>query len=383
MKPRMVCLWVLPMIVLIVAGRHPRVGSAHESSIAPVPLPVWVSEVAVPGAVGEPHALALDAADNSYLLYYQPAAEALRWAARNGDTWTTSLVADDVLPDLELALAIGPNGVAQIAYIDDDDDKLIAGSLEAGGWALQTLSIANRNLALAVGQDNRPHLITIESEQLIYRTRQGGVWQSEPASPTGVAVVSASLALDSQGRPMVVYFARDIADLTVAVRQSADDWTTTSLPYRGMMAMALGPNDAVNSLYISQRQEPGKPPWTFISLWLAEQQGSYWQDTMLSEDLFMGEYPQGRLLFDADGRRHLIIRQPGGYLFYQRQETDEQGSDEGIPGSNHGGAFALAVGSDGQPRVSQQVGGDLVLHRREIRWLDQHVLLPIVPNLGY
>ena len=182
---------------------------------------------------------------------------------------------------------------------------------------------------------------------------------------------------------MVVYSARDIADLTVAVRQSADDWTTTSLPYRGMMAMALGPNDAVNSLYISQRQEPGKPPWTFISLWLAEQQGSYWQDTMLSEDLFMGEYPQGRLLFDADGRRHLIIRQPGGYLFYQRQETDEQGSDEGIPGSNHGGAFALAVGSDGQPRVSQQVGGDLVLHRREIRWLDQHVLLPIVPNLGY
>ena len=145
----------------------------------------------------------------------------------------------------------------------------------------------------------------------------------------------------------LVYSARDIADLTVAVRQSADDWTTTSLPYRGMMAMALGPNDAVNSLYISQRQEPGKPPWTFISLWLAEQQGSYWQDTMLSEDLFMGEYPQGRLLFDADGRRHLIIRQPGGYLFYQRQETDGQGSDEGIPGSNHGGAFAMAVGSDG------------------------------------
>ena len=94
MKPRMVCLWVLPLIVLIVAGRHPRVGSAHESSIAPVPLPVWVSEVAVPGAVGEPHALALDAADNPYLLYYQPAAEALRWAARNGDTWTTSLVAE-------------------------------------------------------------------------------------------------------------------------------------------------------------------------------------------------------------------------------------------------------------------------------------------------
>jgi hypothetical protein len=345
-----------------------------------------VTPIARQDAVAQRHALALDADDNPTLLYYQPSTAQLRLAVRNGGEWITSLVAGDVAPDLELALAMGPDGVAQIAYIDDDDDKLIVGSLEAGGWALQTLSTANHNLALVVGQDNRLHLIIIQNDRLIYWTKQGGIWQREQVSPVGVAIRSAFLALDSQGRPTVVYFAPNTDGLTVAVRQSLGNWTTTLLPYRTMTAMALGPDDAIYLLFMDERYEPGKPPWTFISLWLAEQQGGDWQDTQLYENLFNGDYPDGRLLFDADGRLHIILREPGGYLRYQRQEADGQGSGEGIEGSSRdftSGAFALAVGSDGQPRVSQQVGGDLVLHRREIRWLDQHVLLPIVPNLGY
>ena len=345
-----------------------------------------VTPIARQDVVGQRHVLALDADDNPTLLYYQPSTAQLRWAVRNGGEWITSLVAGDVVPDLEMTLAIGPDGVAQIAYIDDDDDKLIVGSLGAGGWALQTLSTANRNLALVVGQDNRLHLIVIQSDRLIYWTKQGGIWQREQASPVGVAIRSAFLALNSQGRPTVVYFAPIIDGLTVAVRQSLGNWTTTLRPYRMLTAMALGPDDAVYLLFMGERYEPGKPPWTFISLWLAEQQGSDWQDTQLYENLFNGEYPDGRLLFDADGRRHIVIRDPDGYLRYQRQEADGQGSGEGIVGSSRDfaiGAFALAVGSDGQPRVSQQVGGDLVLHRREIRWLDQHALLPFVPVLGY
>ena len=342
----------------------------------------WViTPIARQDVVGQIHALALDGDDNPTLLYYQSSTAQLRWAVRGSGGWVTSLVAGDVSPDLELALAIGPNGVAQIAYIDDDDDKLIAGSLAAGGWALQTLSTANRNLALVVGQDNRPHLITLENERLIYWTKQGGVWQREQASPAGVAVRSAYLALDSQGRPTVVYFAPNIDGLTVVVRQSLGHWTTTLLPYRGVTAMALGPDDNVNLLYVADRTEGGKPPWVIISLWLAEQQGSDWQDSQLYEDLFNGEYPDGRLLFDADGGRHLIIRDQNGYLSYQRQEADGQGSGEGVVGNS--GNFDLAVGSDGQPRVSLQNGGDLIFYRREIRWLDQHALLPVVPNLGY
>ena len=378
----------LLFVLLVVAGASAAGNSGHDAAtLPPVPLPVWQSEtaVALDGTADIPHALVLDAADKPYLLYYQSLTAELRWAARDGEAWVTSRVADDVRPDLELALAMGPDGVAQIATIDDDDDKLIVGALTAGGWASATLSTGNHNLALTVGPDNRPHLIVIQNDRLIYWTRQGDIWQSEPASPDGASVRSASLALDSQGRPKVIYYVSGIDGLTVAVRQSAGNWMTESLPYRGRTAMALGPDDAVNLLFIGQRYEPGKPPWTFVSLWLAEQQGSDWQDTMLYENLFNGEYPDGRLLFDADGRRHIVIREPGGYLRYQRWDADGQESGEGItrsPGYT-GGTFALAVGSDGQPRVSQQHDGDLLLYRREILWLDQHALLPVVPVLGY
>lgn len=43
-----------------------------------------------------------------------------------------------------------------------------------------------------------------------------------------------------------------------------------------------------------------------------------------------------------------------------------------------GVSFALAVGSAGQPRVSRDLIGDLRLYARDILWLDQHALFPIV-----
>ena len=47
------------------------------------------------------------------------------------------------------------------------------------------------------------------------------------------------------------------------------------------------------------------------------------------------------------------------------------------------GYSALALGSDGQPRVSGTFDNDLRLYRRSILWLDEHVLLPAVPHPGW
>ena len=284
----------------------------------------------------------------------------------------------DVAPTgLEIALAIGSDGVPQMVYVDAAQNQVITGLWLAGHWSLAPLTTAGHSLRLAVGQDNRPHLSLIQQGRLIYWTKPGGVWQSEPISPTGVTVGDAFLGLDSQGRPKVVYGGSGIEGLVVAVRQGAGQWTTESIPGRNMIAMALGPADAVYLLHITTRFEPGKPPWEFISLWLVEQQGGNWQDSGLYEDLFMGTYPDGRLLFDAAGRLHLVNYGNGDRLYYHQRDVDGQWSSEGV--ANVGGAFALAVGSDGQPRVSSQVRSDLRLYTRELLWLDQHALLPIIP----
>jgi len=342
----------------------------------------WATQlVAMQEQVGAPHALALDAADNPYLLYYQSSTGQLRWAARDGGEWATSLVADVDPTGLELALAMGPDGVAQIAYVDSERDQLVAGVRPAGQWSLTPITTAGRGLQLAVGQDNRPHLILIQNDHLYYWTKNNGVWHSELISPDRDVVYFAFLALDSQGRPKVVYSTAGVAGVKVAVRQDAGNWTQQLLPDRGVVAMALGRDDSVSVLYASWRSEPGKPPQTFVSLWLSEQQGSDWLDTLLYEELNAIAYPEGRLLFDASGRLHVIIHEPGGTLTYGRRDADGHWSGEWAVRSS--GAFALALGSDGQPRLSSTIDGDLRLYRRSILWLDEHVLLPTVPYPGW
>lgn len=120
MNKRILFFGLLPLIVLILAGSSPSAaGLASQAGIVPIPYPVWSSEVVEPdmGVVGH-NTLALDADDTPYLLYYSPATEQLRLAVRGSDQWTSDLVANVAAEGLELALAIGPDGVPQVAFTD-------------------------------------------------------------------------------------------------------------------------------------------------------------------------------------------------------------------------------------------------------------------------
>lgn len=67
-------------------------------------------------------------------------------------------------------------------------------------------------------------------------------------------------------------------------------------------------------------------------------------------------------------------------MAYHQRDADGQWLRESLFGL---GGFALALGSDGQPRVSGTFDNDLRLYRRSILWLDEHVLLPAVPHPGW
>lgn len=335
--------------------------------------------VAGESATGEPQALVLDAADRPHLLAYNATVRQLYWAVKDGDRWTISFVASPPPAGLEIAAAMGPDGVAQIAYVDRERDQLVTGVRPAGQWSLTPITTAGRGLQLTVGQDNRPHLILIQNDRLNYWTKDNGAWHSEPISPNGVVVTFAFLALDSQGRPKVVYSREGSEQLNVAVRQSAGDWAATTLPFRPFLAMALGPDDAAYGLYVTNRSEGVKPPTWFIRLNMAEQVGDDWQITAFNETFPMAD-PDGRLLVDAEGRVHVLERNGAGVLTYHQRDADGQWLRESLFGL---GGFALALGSDGQPRVSGTLDNDLRLYRRSILWLDEHVLLPAVPHPGW
>lgn len=338
--------------------------------------------VAVLDPVGEEHALALGPDDRLYLLYYHPSAGQLRWAAKEGDTWTTSAVADvgDLPPEkLELDVAVGPNGMARIAYVNGTVNQLVFGTRQGNSWLLEPITTAGHHLALAVGSDNRPQLILIQTNRLVYWTYQGSAWHSEFISPTGAVVANAYLALDSQNRPHVAYTVG--SDVMAAVRRGENDWQTETLPreyVEYMVGMALGPDESLHLLTLTFRSEGGKPPTTFYTLWLTERIGGTWGQQAVFEDLYTVENfnDMARLRVDADGTLHLVWR--NDWLNYGRREANGQWAGGGHI-ARDGGNFALAVGSDGQPRVSLHALGDLRLYTRGILWLDQHALLPVVP----
>ncbi len=333
--------------------------------------------VAVEDLVGYRHALALDANDRPYLLYTQPSMGQLRWAVKDGDTWANSFVADiSRLPlyELELAAAIGPNGVPWIAYVDEPANALIAGAQLGEDWLLEPITTAGSNLALAMGQDNRPQLILIQGGRLIYWTQQGGAWQSEVIGAAGGVVYDAYLALDGDDRPHVVYSASD-GSTVLAVRQGENDWQTETLPLEFVVGMALGP-DA--SLYLLTLTFHTLQPYTFYTLRLSEKVAGQWTYHELFEDRV--GFLATSLVVDANGTVHIASSNASSWLRYYRRAADGEWSGGG-PGlyPYSSGAFALAVGSDGQPRISRTMHSDLWLDTRGIVLLGQHAVLPVVP----
>jgi len=336
--------------------------------------------VAVQDSVGDRHALALDADDRPHLLYAHPSAEQLRWAVKDGDTWTTSLVADiSGLPlyELELAAAIGPNNVPWIAYVDEPANALIVGTRPGDDWSLEPITTAGGSLGLAVGHDNRPQLILIQGGRLVYWMQQGGAWQSEVIGPAGVDIYRADLALDGDDHPHVVYWAAD-GSTVLAVRQGDNDWQTETLPLEFVADMALGPDASLYLLTLTFRTEGHKPPFTFYTLRLSEQVAGQWTHHALFEDMYNGEDSlAASLVVDANGTVHIAARDSAGWLHYDRRAAGGQWAGGSL--EVYSGAFALAVGSDGQPRISRTTHGDLWLDTRDILLLNQHAVLPVVP----
>lgn len=366
-----------------------KTGAAHISTFHVAQGPAYATNhggawaampVAVQDSVGDKHALALDADDRPYLLYHRPSVGELRWAAKEGDTWVTSAVADvgDPPPySLELAVAMGPNNMAQIAYVDGEADQLVFGTQQSNAWSLAPVTTGGRNLALAVGQDNQPQMILIQGNRLAYWTLEAGTWQSEWISPAGALVFNAFLALDGQNKPHVVYTAD--GEVIEAVRQSEDVWQADVLPVENVVGMALGPDASLYLLTLTFRTEGTKPPFTFYTLRLSEQVAGEWTHHALFEDFYIGDdsLMGSRLRIGDDGTLHVVARETYGWLRYDRRAANGQWASESLEG--YGGSFDLAVGRDGQPRVSRNLRSDLWLYERAIRWLDQHALFPFVP----
>jgi hypothetical protein len=116
---------------------------------APTSDPGPVSGANDPGAGATAGAIALDAAGQLHLAYFDSASHALKYALRNADgTWNTIETIDaSYNAGTQLSIAIDPNGLPGIAYLDAGTGHLKYAHFTGATWTVTTVD-KSRNTGL-------------------------------------------------------------------------------------------------------------------------------------------------------------------------------------------------------------------------------------------
>jgi hypothetical protein len=154
------------------------------------------------GNTGWQASLALDAAGEPHLCYFDLTAHALRYAVRSGGTWTVETVTAPIGDGGDNSLVLGPSGEPFIAYRESN-----AGELR-------------------------------------FARRAGGVWGSELVVGGGSVGVSCSMALDAEGRPHIAYYDGNLVLIRYATRSSVLTGVGPAPTVSGWGIERLAPNPA-------------------------------------------------------------------------------------------------------------------------------------------
>jgi hypothetical protein len=334
-------------------------------------------EVSTPASVefvGWANALAIDAAGSLHILFHEYESGDLYWASNSAGGLEMELLANVDPIGLELALDIDAQDRPLIAYIDQDREELVTGVRQEGVWKLETVGPGFRQLSMAVDRTGRPHLAVIDSGTIFYWTREGDDWIGESIEEVIASEASVSLALDSQDRPYIAYTGDDGSFL--AGRQGADSWTKEPLPFEKVENLVFGPEDQPYLLYSeSYWVYDGRFTTRFDSLWFAEYAGEDWSVELLWEDPDWDI--EADLIVQNNNPVRVALRSAFGEHVYLEHGDGGAWSSEEVawPG---GGDISMAIGQDGQPRLLTEDGSSLFLSTREIVWLENHSLLPVL-----
>jgi hypothetical protein len=161
--------------------------------------------------------------------------------AIGGDGWTIEPATDDGHDGWDSTIAIGPDGLVRAAGIDpaqfDSTDGVEYYEFRGGRW--NTLAIGSGavdyefNVSLAVDPEANPALTYYDTTNadLMFASRNDGVWSIETVDADGDTGRYSSLAFDEAGNAHISYLRLDgPSDGTVryASRQG-DTWTTTDI----------------------------------------------------------------------------------------------------------------------------------------------------------
>lgn len=369
--------WLLGGLTAALAlAAAPAEAPSHE----PIPFPIWFSEPVAP--TGYAHALALDSADRPHLLFQDPDTRMLRYAAGGESGWEYDDIAviPSLHPDLTFDLAIAANDAPCLVYanappviIDPIDTKLVYGCRGEDGWDLSAIDDGGRTVTLVLDGDT-PHIALVQGLAAVYLTRVDGVWQREVVGQDAAYMGKTWLYLDGAARPHLIFVGSEGA--FEGVREPNGLWAVAPFPMHSLLTLTLDAADRPWLLLTEAEAQWGHPPFSFNRLLLATPDGSGgWATEMLREDYDWSIAAD--LAVAGNDDVHVAYRDVGGALRYRWRAGGGTWQTES-PIDQLDADLHLALGSDGQPRVSFGRGGQLWLATRRIVLLDRGLYLPSI-----
>jgi hypothetical protein len=222
----------------------------------------WITQTVDSGGnVGQYTSLALDGAGNPHISYYDRTNGDLKYARWTGSAGSTALTAGWSIQTVDsggdvgshASLALDAAGNPHISYYDDTNDDLkyarwLALSEAEGtgsAWNIQTVDSGGSvglYTSLALDTAGHPHIsyyAFYPAYDLKYARWAGSTWEIQTVDGAGDVGEYTSLALDSAGNPHISYYDKTNGDLKYAVGSPLPITPTpTPTPIATLMATA-------------------------------------------------------------------------------------------------------------------------------------------------
>lgn len=303
--------------------------------------------------------LALDAAGEPRLSYFDSASDTLKYAYRTGSVWSIESVDSAYEAGFENSLALDAVGNPHIAYRGDSRTPKYA-SRTGSGWSLSTVDSSGNvggSPSLALDDADNPHISYSDSSNndLKYARWTGSAWATEVVDSAGGEFTS--LALDAAANPHISYSSGREYKYAPWTDAAWDSQTidTAGAPVTGYTSLTL---DAAGAPHISYcRDGLGYAYWT----------GSGWS----TETVWQGICDNTSLALDAAGNPHISYTD-NFYSVYKNAHllnyAHWTGSSWAIETVDHTSvsplSSSLALDRAGNPHISYDASGDLKYARR-------------------
>lgn len=298
----------------------------------------------------------------------------LYYSCYDGDQWSHETVDPDLGVGLFATLALDAAGQAHIAYYDQIHGRLKYAEQTMQGWVIEVVAEADRDndptlpyygnggtpsIALDADQQTFITFYDYDLQALKFASRHNGQWQVEIVDDSPGAGVESSLVMDVQGQPRVAYYVEGAEQLKYAMRV-ADEWQTSlveaDVPGGKYPSLALDSADNSHIAYLDADNSALK-----YAVWNETQQG--FAISTLRNLEKTGEFAS--LALDSQDQAHLVYfsKMDGAEAFYLHQEAGEWREEHITAGERDlvGLFVTIALDDEDRPCFAYRHASDSVL----------------------